>query len=359
MDKSSLGQDLWQFLCCGGRYLKYRASQLFSFFEQIKSNFASRLYQQRGRWARPFIHSGMALLVVGGITLGPILIEENLSNPWRQEVAPSSVLSATTAESLETLTLVSAKPRSEVIEYKVLPGDTVSTIAEKFGVTVDTIRWENDLKSVKDIKRGQVLRILPVSGMKHKVKHGETIYSIAKKYQVDPQLIVDWPYNSFANDETFALAVGQELLIPEGIKPKEVPTVPRPLYAQVPGAGAGTGQFVWPTAGHISQGFTWYHRGIDIANKAVPDILASDGGTVIVAGWAAPTAYGNNIIIDHGNGMSTLYGHLSSVYASSGQKVAKGQAIGKMGSTGRSTGIHLHFEIRQNGVAQNPLNFLK
>jgi len=360
MDKTSLGQDLWQFCCCLGRYFKYRAKQLFSLFEEGKSWLAARLYQQRGRWARPFIHSGMVLLVVGGITLGPTLIEENFSNPWKEQVAPSSVLSAATTEDLETSTLVSAKPRSEVIEYTVRPGDTVSTIAEKFGVSVDTIRWENDLKSVKDIKPDQVLRILPVSGIRHKVKHGDTIYSIAKKYQVDPQVIVDWPYNSFANDETFALAVGQDLIIPEGIKPKETPTVPRPTYyAQIPGAGAGTGQFVWPTSGRISQGFTWYHKAIDIANKDAPDILAADGGTVILAGWQTPTAYGNHIIIDHGNGFVTLYAHMSQLYVGVGQKVARGQAIGKMGSTGRSTGVHLHFEIRSGGIAQNPLNFLK
>jgi len=359
MGKTSLGQELWQFLCCLGRYFRYRGSGVFSLFEQLKSDFASRLYRQRGRWTRPFIHSGLALLVVGGITVGPTLIEESFSNPWGEKITPLSVLSAADVQDVETSTLVSAKPRSEIIEYRVRPGDTVSTIAEKFGVSVDTIRWENDLKSVKDIKPDQVLRILPVTGVLHKVRHGDTIYSIAKKYQVDPQAIVDWPYNSFANDETFALAVGQELIIPDGVKPKEVPTAPRPQYAQIPGAGVGTGQFVWPTAGHISQGFSWYHKAIDIANKNAPDILAADGGTVVIAGWVAPTAYGNHIVIDHGNGFATLYAHLSQLYVSAGQKVVKGQAIGKMGTTGRSTGIHLHFEIRQNGVAQNPLNFLK
>jgi len=360
MSKTSLGQDFWFFFCCLGRYCKFRAFQAFFLFEKIKSWLATRLYQQRGRLVRPFLHSGMALLVVGGIALGPSLIEESFSSePEQKEVAPS-VLSATTSEDFETSTLVSLKPRSEIIEYSVQPGDTVSTIAEKFGVSVDTIRWENDLKSVKDIKPGQILRILPVSGISHKVKYGDTVYSIAKKYQVDPQVIVDWPYNSFANDETFALAVGQDLIIPDGVKPKEIPTAPRPTYyAQVPGAGAGTGQFVWPTSGRISQGFAWYHKAIDIANKDAPDILAADGGTVVIAGWVAPIAYGNHVVIDHGNGFATLYAHMSSLYVSAGQKVARGQAIGKMGSTGRSTGIHLHFEIRQNGVAQNPLNFLK
>jgi len=357
---SSLGRDLANFLLCGGRYFKYRTTQIVFFLEEAKSWLAICLYQQRGRWAKPFIHSGMAFLVVTGVTLGPTLIEEKFSNPWREEALSYSVFSPVRAEEMVTSTLVTIKPRSEIIEYSVQTGDTVSTIAEKFGVSVDTIRWENDLKSVKDIKPGQILRILPVTGVRHKVKPGDTIYSIAKKYQVDPQVIVDWPYNSFANDETFALAVGQDLIIPDGVKPKETPTAPRPTYyAQVPEAGLGTGQFVWPTSGHISQGFAWYHKAIDIANKDAPDILAADGGTVVLAGWVAPTAYGNHIIIDHGNGFATLYAHMSQLYVGVGQKVARGQAIGKMGSTGRSTGTHLHFEIRQNGSAQNPLNFLK
>ena len=261
---------------------------------------------------------------------------------------------------METLTLISAKPESEVRTYTVQSGDTISTIAEKFGVTVDTIRWENNLESVKAIKVGQKLKILPVSGVLHKVARGETIYSIAKKYQVDAQVIVNWPYNSFANDETFGLAVGQELIIPDGIKPKEVPTTPR-FYAQVPGAGAitATGQFVWPTGGKITQYPSWYHMAIDIANKDGPAVVAADSGKVIVAGWPTPWAYGNRVIIDHGNSYSTLYGHLAAIYVSVGQNVTKGQTIGKMGSTGRSTGTHLHFEVRLNGVTQNPLNYLK
>jgi len=360
MNISSLGKDILLFLDSLGSYFNYRLRQLFVVFEKVKSWLANRLYQQRGKWVRPFIHSGMAFLVVSGVTFVPNLIEEKFSNPWREETLPYSVFSPVRAEEMGTSTLVTVKPRSEIIEYSVQSGDTVSTIAEKFGVSVDTIRWENDLKSVKDIKPGQILRILPVTGVRHKVKPGDTIYSIAKKYQVDPQAIVDWPYNSFANDETFALAVGQDLIIPDGVKPQEAPTAPRPTYyAQVPGAGTGTGQFAWPTSGHISQGYSWYHKAVDIANKDAPDILAADGGTVILAGWVPPMAYGNHVIIDHGNGFVTLYAHMSQIYVSVGQKVARGQAIGKMGSTGRSTGTHLHFEIRQNGVAQNPLNYLK
>jgi len=363
MNRSSLKEDFWQFLCCLSRYGRQKTLNQFHFFESGKSRLAGALYRQRGRYSRPFIHSGMMMLIVVGVTLGPVLIKENfpgLSARHWQQPETSVVLSATTGET-ETTTLESIKPRSELVEYTVKEGDTVSTIAERFGVSLDTIRWENDLKSVKDIKGGDVLRILPVSGLSHKVQHGETIYSIAKKYQVDAQAIVNWPYNSFANDETFALAVGQSLIVPEGIMPKEQPTAPRPYYAEVPAAGTvtGTGQFVWPVGGRITQNFVWYHPGTDIANNSAPGVLAADSGTVTMVGWPAPWAYGNRVLIDHGNGFSTLYAHLSAIYVSPGQAVSRGQAIGKMGSTGRSTGIHLHFEIRSNGTSVNPLSYLK
>jgi len=358
--KSGLLNDLKAFLISLFVYFKKKIFGSFRFLEDSKSSFATALYQQRGRFTRPFIHSGMAFLIVGGITLGPVLVSENLSNPWKEEFSPSVVLSASTTEA-STSTLISLKPRSEVVEYEVQSGDTVSTIGEKFGVSVDTIIWENSLKSVKDIKPGQKLDILPVSGVFYKVKLGDTIYTIAKNHQVDAQVVVDWPYNSFANDETFALAVGQMIMVPDGIKPKEkvtTPTAPR-YYANVPGAGLGTGQFAWPTSGGISQGYSWYHKAIDIANKSLPDVVASDGGTVIVTGWPSPWAYGNRVIIDHGNGYQTLYAHMSQIYVGMGQRVARGQAIGRMGSTGRSTGPHLHFEVRQGGSALNPLSFLK
>jgi len=361
MQKSSIWLDFWQFLCCLGRYGTLRLAKIISFFETGKSGIATKLYHQRGRYSRPFMHSGMAFLVVGGITLGPVLIAENLSNPWKQIEAAPMTLTSVENTGDETTTQISAKPRSEVVEYEVQSGDTVSTIAEKFGISVDTIRWENNLTSIKDIKLGQKLRILPVTGILHKVTYGETIYTIAKKYQVDAQVIVDWPYNSFANDETFALATGQTLIVPDGVKPKEVPTIPRIYYAQTPTAGTitGTGQFVWPTQGQMTQFFSWYHKAIDVANHAAPPVIAADSGTVIVAGWPSNDGYGNRIMINHGNGYVTLYGHLQQIYVTAGEKVVRGQTIGKMGSTGRSTGTHLHFEIRVNGACQNPLAYLK
>jgi len=361
MIKTVLWRDLGEFFACLARYSRFRFRQLFRLFEKFKSQLAGWLYQQRGRYARPFIHLGMVALVAGAISLGPVLISESFRQRWEAQPALSSVFSVEAADGLETSTLISKKPRAEVFEYTVKEGDTLSIIAERFGVSMDTITWENDLKSAKDIKVGQTMLILPTTGILHKVKPGETIYSLAKKYQANAQAVVDWPYNSFANDETFALAVGQELMIPDGVKPKEVPIVLPRYYAQAPAAGTvtGTGQFAWPTSGNITQTFKWYHQAIDIANRAAPDILAADAGSVIVVGWPAPWDYGNRVFTVHGNGFVTWYAHLSQIYVSAGQTVGRGQALGRMGSTGRSTGTHLHFEIHKDGVKQDPLAYLK
>jgi murein DD-endopeptidase MepM/ murein hydrolase activator NlpD len=263
---------------------------------------------------------------------------------------------------METTTSVSVKPRDSVVTYIVQTGDTVSSIAKKFDVSIDTIRWQNDLASIDAIKPGQKIEIPPVTGMMHKVKRGETIYSIAKKYDVDAQQIVNWPFNSYANDEVFALAVGQTLVVPNGVRPAVQLWDPKRYVARrTPDAGvvSATGQFVWPTSGSISQQYVWYHKALDISNKSAPAILAADSGTVVVAGWPDGYGYGNRVIIDHGNGFQTLYAHMARVSVGVGQTVNRGDVIGGMGATGRSSGIHLHFEVRQGGVVMNPLNYLK
>ncbi len=260
-------------------------------------------------------------------------------------------------------TLVSQLPKGEITEYRVADGDTVSSIAQKFGVNIDTIMWENNLKSVDAIKVKQILRILPATGVRYKVKRGETIYSIAKAHQVDAQNIIDYPFNTFSNDETFALSAGQELMIPDGIKPKEV-IIDSQKYASrtvapVPGV-VGEGNFMWPTSGSLTQRYSWYHRAVDIANRSNPAVIAAQGGTVVSAGWNGG-GYGNYVVINHGNGYSTLYGHLlnNSMVVKAGQVVGQGQRLGTMGSTGRSTGTHLHFEVKGPGGNIDPLSRLR
>lgn len=365
MKRTPMGRDFCQFCCCCGSFFWKRFASFFGVLEVSKSKLATQLYRQRGKYARSFIHSGMVMLVIAGVTLGPVLISQTNSeleyDVWETAQASTSVFSAVGGQEAGTYTFVSEKPRAEVAEYEVAEGDTVSTIAERFGVSVETVVWANGLASANaKIKIGQKLRVPPTTGIVHQVKRGESIYSIAKKYGVSPQVIVDWPYNTFANDETFALAVGQSLMVPDGVMPKEVPVAPKPVIQPIDvGAVPGTGQFVWPTGGRITQGYKAWHRAIDIANNGLPGVVAADSGVVTVAGWPSPWAYGNRVVINHGNGFETWYGHLSAIYVTPGQRVERGQIIGKMGSTGRSTGPHLHFEIRSGGNLLNPLDYLR
>ncbi len=356
--------DVKEFGVLWYKYVTVRAYKGFLKFESGKDALAKLLYRQRGRMARPFVHIGMGGLIAMGVTLAPVLANSTpwvATDPWKAATTGGSQVMETVTD--ETATVVPAdRVRDKTIEYEVKPGDTVSGIAVKFGIDSDTIRWENNLTSVDDIKPGQSLRILPVSGVLHKVGRGETIYSIAKKYQADTQSIVDFPFNSFADDETFALSVGQTLIVPDGKKPNEIPWSPALYVAQTtPNAGSvsATGQFVWPIGGIITQRFSWYHGGDDIAAPFGTPVVAADAGRIIVAGWPDNTGYGNRVMIDHGNGYITLYGHLSRISVGTGQTVKRGDQIGLEGSTGRSTGPHLHFEIRKGGKTINPLDYLK
>jgi murein DD-endopeptidase MepM/ murein hydrolase activator NlpD len=370
MRRGSTIEEFFEYLGAWYRYLRLRGGQAFFRFEKQKNWLVDKLMLKRGRYQRPFIHTGMTLLVLLGVMLTPYVAQNYpglAKNPWEEAESPSAALVSVTEADPRMTTQVSEKPRDEVINYEVREGETISSIAEKFGVSQDTIRWANDLKDIKAIKPGQTLKILPVTGVAHKVQKGETIYSIAKKYDTEAQGIVDFPFNSFVNDETFALAVGQTIVVPDGVMPKAVPVVPgqRYLAQKTPDAGtvSALGQFIWPTSGYISQGFRWYHPAIDIARRGgtgpAPEILAADAGKVLVAGWPDGRGYGNRVLLDHGNGFTTMYAHLAQIYVKVGQTVNRGDAIGKMGSTGRSTGIHLHFEIHKGGAAQNPLAYLK
>jgi murein DD-endopeptidase MepM/ murein hydrolase activator NlpD len=330
----------------------------FLSFEERKGVVVNALYRKRGKLSRTLTHSGMVAIAALGVMMAPIIAQEfpgKSVNPWNIKVAPVVLSASTDDPAIDTQ--ISSKVRDSIVDYKVQDGDTVASIANKFGVSTDTIRWGNNFSGDK-IKIGQTLKVLPVTGVAHTVAKGDTVYSIAKKYDSDPQAIVDFPFNTFTNDETFELAIGQTVIVPDGVMPAAA-VAPR-VRQLTPNAGTVTasGQFVWPTSGTITQRFSWYHPGIDIANSTGTTDIAADSGSVIYAGWDS-TGYGNMVLIDHGNGYKTRYGHLSQIMVISGQTVAKGQMIGKMGSTGHSTGPHTHFEIYQNGVRVNPLNFLR
>ena len=375
MEEENFIQELQEFVNFTWYYFNKRTYKVFRHFEFLKSLIVDNLYRKRGKYTQPFIHSGMVGLAFAAVTFGPLILSEQAkADVLAQGTLPTAVVLGVSTDPnyLQQITTSSSQGvieyrGGEVVDYEVREGDTVGSIAEKFNLQVTTILWANDLTDKSKIKPGQTLKIPPVDGVVHTVKKGDTIYSIAKKYSLEDEAgaqgIVNYPFNTFTDDETFGLAIGQTLMVPDGVMPEEKPTVGRPTVARIltPDAGSvsATGQFVWPTSGTISQGFRWYHQGIDISNRAGGAILAADSGRIIVAGWPDNYGYGNRIMIDHGNGYVTLYAHLSRIRVSVGQSVNRGDVIGDMGSTGRSTGIHLHFEIRQGGVLQSPLNFLK
>lgn len=326
--------------------------------EERKGIVVSALYRQRGKLSQKLTHTGMGALAALGVMIAPLISQEfpgTNVNPWQVSSAPAVLSASTQDPGLDTQ--ISKNVKYAVTDYQVQDGDTVSSIATKFGISADSVRWQNNLTGDK-IKVGQTIQILATTGVSHKVQKGDTVYSIAKKYDAESQAIVDFPFNTFANDETLELAIGQTIIVPDGVMP--VAAVAPRIRQVTPSAGTvvASGQFVWPTQGVITQRFSWYHPGLDIANNGSPTVVAADAGRVEYAGWDG-SGYGNMVLIDHGNGYKTRYGHLSQIMVISGQTVNRGSAVGKMGSTGRSTGIHLHFEIYKGGGRLNPLLNLK
>jgi murein DD-endopeptidase MepM/ murein hydrolase activator NlpD len=243
-------------------------------------------------------------------------------------------------------------PTSDTVSvYEVKQGDTLQDVAKLFGVSVNTIMWANNLTS-KKISKGDTLIILPITGIKYTVKKGDTVATIARRYRADVQDIAS--YNGISSDAT--LALGETIIVPDG----EIEIVPTPkaktktksrilnTYTYT----APEGFLVRPViGGHKTQGIHG-HNGIDIgATPGTPVIAAASGRVIVAKVGGYNGGYGNLIIITHDKGVQTVYAHLRAVYVTQGQSIAQGQTIGEVGNTGRSTGPHLHFEVRG---AKNP-----
>jgi murein DD-endopeptidase MepM/ murein hydrolase activator NlpD len=348
-------------------YVRQRLYRWFQRFEVGKDVVVDLLYKKRGKYVRPFLHFGTIGLIFLVISIGPLVFSRTDDEGNREDLR-GVLTTAVYGSSFYTQQAEEVRQfrGGEIITHVVQEGETLSSIAQRYGLEVTTILWENKISENTVIKPGAELKILPVDGVRHQVARGETIYSVGQKYGLDKaqvQVIVDYPFNEFSNDETFELATGQFVMVPDGVVQERKTEVVRPatrIVQTTPDAGSVTavGSFVWPAAGRITQGYRFYHKALDIANGSGGPILASDGGTVIASGWDA-SGYGNRVMVDHGNGYITLYGHLSVLQVVPGQTVNRGAVLGQMGSTGRSTGVHLHFEIRQGGILHNPSQFLQ
>jgi murein DD-endopeptidase MepM/ murein hydrolase activator NlpD len=237
----------------------------------------------------------------------------------------------------------SRESSDEISVYVVREGDSLSQIAEMYGVTSNTILWANDLSKATDIHAGDALVILPIVGVRHTVAKGETLITIVKKYEGELQEVLD--YNNLASAD--AVGVGDVIIIPGGElhTAKKVAASASPTKTSgIKASGAG---FSHPVPGALrTQGIHGYN-GVDLAASYGTAVRAAAGGSVIVAkaaGWNG--GYGNYIVVKHSNGTQTLYAHLSGVNVGVGDWVEQGQTIGAMGNSGKSTGTHLHFEVR-------------
>lgn len=275
-------------------------------------------------------------------------VDTNISdNALKSSVGPMGVSDGTDAVDPSTL---------ETSVYVVREGDSLSAIADMFGVSINTILWANDMKKGDTIKEGDVLFILPVSGLEHTVTAGQTLQGIAKLYKADPAEIAQ--YNGIAEDE--ALTVGDKLMIPDAVKAPEgdkpVQNLSQSIakdkqyYENHPIQNLA-GYFIDPVPGYRKSQGIHDNNAVDLAIAKGTPILASAAGRVTLARKGYNGGFGNLVVISHPNGTETLYAHMSKLGTITGSEVYQGQVIGFVGSTGRSTGPHLHFEVHG---ARNP-----
>lgn len=278
-------------------------------------------------------------------------------------------------------TIIPSRPRVNVITYTVQAGDTLFSIASNYGLKPETVLWGN-YEVLNDnphlLKPSQVLNILPVDGTYYQWNDGDRLSGVAELFQVDQDDIIDYPGNFIdltQADPSASIEAGSWLIVPGGkraIKDWGPPAITREnaATARYYGAGAcgsiysgavGSGTFVWPTTDHTISGYAFdggVHPAIDIGGQTGNPVYATDSGVVVYAGWS-DYGYGNLIAIDHGNGWQSAYAHLSSIGVSCGQSVFQGGYIGALGSTGNSSGPHLHFELMINGAKVNPYDYVR
>lgn len=272
----------------------------------------------------------------------------------------------------ELRTIIPTRPRQDVLSYTVVTGDSVFEVADRFNLKPESVLWANyDLLNDNPdmIALGMQLQIPPADGVLYQWQEGDAFEDVAARFEAQAQDILSWPGNNLDLTDP-QVQPGTWVMVPGGHREFRqwlIPTIPRGsagVSSALYGAGActgsyegayGTGTFIWPADNHYLSGNDYWsgHLAIDIGAGEGARIYAADSGVVVFAGWATG-GYGNMVVIDHGNGYQTLYAHLSQVAVSCGRSVSKGSVIGYSGSTGNSTGAHLHFEVRYQGGFISP-----
>lgn len=311
-----------------------------------------------------------------GLKTTPAALEQEDTAELLAELYPGSISEKPSALIKPTLptTEEGIVARSKTETYVVKPNDTLSSIAAKYNLKLITLLSANNLSLTSPLQIGQTLTILPVDGIVYHIQKGDTLGRIAQRFSIDERDVL--ALNNLT--ENSILAIGSSLILPGAVLQRPTRTAPqeqpktliariRNLFTpqkkakQLPGERiiSGTlGKFLWPTsAKRITQYFSWRHPGVDIAGPTSNKIYAADDGVVVLSGWQR--GYGLTLLVDHENGKRTRYGHASKLYASAGERVEKGQVIAQVGSTGRSTGPHLHFEVFVGGRRVNPLSVIR
>jgi len=290
---------------------------------------------------------------------------------------------ATVQRVAEPFTIVPERPRNDIQKYTVQPGDTLFSIANRFDLDPSSIFWANtvQLRDVHMMQVGMELNILPVDGVLHRSDETLTIEQIADQYNADFDDIIFSEYNELSEfDRNYVPPWGMQIVVPGGtsevidFRPSVVEVVdqttgnivrgfmPGMAGSCAPGIAGGGGSGGWTlpvTAPNLAQGFYPGHSGIDLAANVGTPALAADTGVVVFSGWVDPDwGYGILVVLDHGNGFTTYYAHLSSINVGCGQQVSRGSSVGQIGSTGNSSGPHLHFEIRSGDIPVDPAGFV-
>jgi len=280
-------------------------------------------------------------------------------------VGPGTIFASIEREIQIKTNIPADKPRYEPEEYRVVRGDSVFAIADEFKLKPETVYWANYEEfdgSPANIQPGQELVIPPTDGVYYKWEDGDTVESVAEKFEVEPEDIIYWPGNSLDLTNPIVEA-GTYVMVPGAVENDQ------PLFIQVvtresTGGGSGCdggyqsrGFFSWPAGARYLSGYDFGqdgHNGIDISAPEGTTVWAADNGVVTMAQGGWNYGYGNVVQIDHGNGFVTIYAHLSSISVGQCQSISAGAPIGAAGNTGNSQGAHLHFEIRQGGSPINP-----